>query len=175
MQMLIQILAGTPLWVFALFALLLWLGGRQLTAHHVALGHATMLPFAMTALSIYGLLSVFSHQPVAVLGWAVAAFSTGAFVLRRALPDGVRYDATTRGFHLAGTAVPLILMMGIFFTKYAVSVQVAMHPALANDRVFALCVGVLYGAFSGIFAARGLRLWRLARRGGAAAADTGLA
>ncbi len=166
--MLIQILAGTPLWVFALFALLLWLGGRQLATHHVALRHATMLPFAMTALSVYGVLSVFSHQPVAVLGWAAAALATGAFVLRRALPDAVRYDAATRRFHLAGTAVPLVLMMGIFFTKYAVSVQVAMHPSLANDRVFALCVGMLYGAFSGIFAARGLRLWKLALRRGAA-------
>lgn len=175
MQMLTQALAGTPLWVFALFVLLLWLGGRQLVAHHVALRHATMLPFAMTALSIYGLLSVFSHQPVAVMGWAAAALATGAFVLRRALPEAVRYDATMRRFHLAGTAVPLVLMMGIFFTKYAVSVQVAMHPALANDRAFALCVGVLYGAFSGIFAARGLRLRRLARRGSQAASNVGLA
>jgi len=164
MQMLTQILAGTPTWVFALFALLLWLGGRQLVAHQVNLRRATMLPFAMTGLSIYGLLSVFSHQPVALLGWAVAALMAGLFVLQQALPDSASYDAAQRRIHLAGTAVPLALMMGIFFTKYAVSVQIAMHPSLSNDRVFALCVGALYGAFSGIFAARGLRLWRLARR-----------
>lgn len=67
-------------------------------------------------------------------------------------------------------------MMGIFFTKYVVSVQIAMHPSLADDRVFALCVGALYGAFSGIFAARGLRLWRLsARRAAQATTNAGLA
>jgi fucose 4-O-acetylase-like acetyltransferase len=175
MQMLTQILAGTPFWVFALFALLLWLGGRQLVAHQVNLRRATMLPFAMTALSIYGMLSVFSHQPVALLGWAVAALMTGIVVLQRALPDSARYDAAQRRIHLAGTAVPLALMMGIFFTKYVVSVQIAMHPLLSNDRVFALCVGALYGAFSGIFAARGLRLWRLARRDGRSASSTSLA
>jgi len=175
MQMLTQILAGTPLWVFALFALLLWLGGRQLVAHDIALRRATILPFAMTALSIYGLLSVFSHQPVAVLGWAVAALMTGIAVLQRALPDSTRYDPAARRVHLAGTAVPLAMMMGIFFTKYVVAVQIAMHPPLTGDRVFALCVGALYGAFSGMFAARGLRLWRLARRDGRDASGASLA
>jgi len=175
MHMLTQILAGTPLWVFALFALLLWLGGRQLVAHDIALRRATILPFAMTALSIYGLLSVFSHQPVAVLGWAVAALMTGIAVLQRALPDSTRYDPAARRVHLAGTAVPLALMMGIFFTKYVVAVQIAMHPPLTGDRVFALCVGALYGAFSGMFAARGLRLWRLARRDGRDASGASLA
>lgn len=173
--MLTQILAGTPPWVFALFALLLWLGGRQMVAHHLALRHATILPFAMTALSIYGVMSVFSHRPVALLGWAVAALMTGLFVLQRELPHSARYDAARRRIHVAGTAVPLVLMMGIFFTKYAVSVEIAMHPSLSNDRVFALCVGALYGAFSGIFAARGLRLWRLTRRDGRSPSSAGLA
>lgn len=162
--MLIQILAGTPPWVFALFALLLWLGCRQLLSHRVSLSRVTWMPVAMTALSVHGLLSVFRLQPVAGLGWAAAALAVGFLVLRRPLPDTTRYDAAERRFHLGGSAVPLVLMMGIFFTKYAVGVQVAMHPALPGELAFALCVGVLYGAFSGIFMARGLRLWKLAVR-----------
>lgn len=164
MLMLTQILAGTPPWVFALFALLLWLGGRQLLSHRLSLSRAISMPVAMTALSIYGVLSVFSRQPIAVLGWAAAALAAGFLVLRRPLPDTTRYDAAARRFHLSGTAVPLALMMAIFFTKYTVGVQVAMHPALPGNLSFALCMGVLYGAFSGIFMARGLRLWKLAVR-----------
>lgn len=160
--MLIQILAGTPKWVFALFALLLWLGSRQLLSHRISLTRATLMPVAMTALSVYGVLSVFSHQPVALLGWAVAALAAAAIVLRRRLPANTRYLAAQRRFELGGTAVPLVLMMGIFFTKYAVGVQVAMHPQRSSDLAFALAVGLLYGAFSGTFAGRGLRLWRLA-------------
>lgn len=166
--MLTQILAGTPRWVFALFALLLWLGGRQLLSHRLSLLRATAMPLAMTALSIYGVLSVFSHQPIAGLGWAAAALVAGFVVQQRPLPDSTRYDAATRRFHVGGSAVPLVLMMGIFFTKYAVGVQLAMHPAMADDLTFALCLGVLYGAFSGIFMARGLRLWKLALRRDAA-------
>lgn len=162
--MLIQILAGTPRWVFALFALLLWLSGKQLLSHRLSLARATSMPVAMTALSIYGVLSVFSHQPIAGLGWAAAALVAGFAVLRRPLPATTRYDAAARRFHLGGSAVPLVLLMGVFFTKYTVGVQVAMHPALPGDLAFALCVGVLYGAFSGIFMARALRLWKLAVR-----------
>ena len=110
-----------------------------------------------------------------LLGWAVAALMTGIAVLQRALPDSTRYDPAARRVHLAGTAVPLALMMGIFFTKYVVAVQIVMHPPLTGDRVFALCVGALYGAFSGMFAARGLRLWRLARRDGRDASGASLA
>lgn len=162
--MLFQILAHTPTWVFVLFALLVWLGARQLTATDVGLQRSMLMPAAMTMLSLYGVLSVFSHRPIAALGWAVAAALAGWLVLRRPLPAGTRYDAANRRFHLGGSAVPLVLMMAIFFTKYAVGVQVAMHPALAADSLFALGIGTLYGAFSGIFAGRGLRLWRLALR-----------
>ena len=63
---------------------------------------------------------------------------------------------------MPGSAVPLALMMGIFFTKYAVGVTLGMHLAQANDVSFALAVSALYGAFSGVFAGRAARLWRLA-------------
>ena len=162
--MLLQILAHTPTWVFAVFALLLWLGGRQLRANRIGLPRSAVMPVAMTGLSLYGVLSVFSHQPVAALAWGAAALVAGFVVAQRTAPAGTRYDAATRSFHLPGSAVPLALMMGIFFTKYAVGVQVALHPALANDAAFALGVSALYGAFSGMFAGRALRLWALARR-----------
>jgi hypothetical protein len=55
-------------------------------------------------------------------------------------------------------------MMGIFFTKYAVGATLAMHPEIRHDAAFALAVPLMYGLFSGIFAGRALRLWKLAMR-----------
>jgi len=52
-------------------------------------------------------------------------------------------------------------MMGIFFTKYAVGVTLALQPALARDLPVALALSAVYGAFSGVFLARAARLWRL--------------
>ncbi len=159
MQMLTQILAHTPRWVFALFALLVWLGAKQLFSGSVSLTRVALLPIAMTGLSVYGVLSGFGDSPMALMAWAGAASLMLWTVLQRPLPAATRYDAAARRFHIAGSAVPLALMMGIFFTKYAVGVLLVMHPELKHQMGFALGISALYGGFSGIFAARALRLW----------------
>ncbi len=162
--MLLQILSSTPKWVFGLFALLLWLGARQLIASRVSLMRITIMPVAMTGLAVYGVLSAFGESPGALVGWAVAAVSIAALVLQMPLPATTRYDAATRSFQVAGSIVPLALMMGLFFTKYVFGVALAMHPELAHQHDLALGIGTLYGAFSGVFTGRGIRLWRLAMR-----------
>jgi hypothetical protein len=56
----------------------------------------------------------------------------------------------------------MLLILGIFLTKYGVGITLAMQPGMARDGLFTLAVGGLYGLFSGIFAGRAARLWRLA-------------
>ena len=162
--MLTQIFLHTPKWVFVLFAALVWLGAKQLFANSVGLGRVTVMPIVMTGLSIFGVTSAFGDSPTALLAWAATALVALTLVLQRGLPASTRYAPASRTFHLAGSAVPLALMMGIFFTKYAVGVLLAMHPELSRQSGFALGIGALYGVFSGIFAARSLRLWKLAIR-----------
>jgi len=52
--------------------------------------------------------------------------------------------------------------MGIFFTKFAVGVQLALHPDLVHRAGFAVAASMIFGAFAGLFLGRTLRLWRLA-------------
>jgi hypothetical protein len=162
--MLMQIILHTPKWVFAVFFLLLWIGAKQLLSNSVGLTRVTLMPVAMGALSVYGVVSVFGDSFGALLGWAAAAVAMLALVLQRPLPATTCYDAAQRQFHLAGSPVPLMLMMGIFLTKYVVGATLAMHPELRHGAVFGLAIPVLYGAFSGVFAARAVRLWKLAIR-----------
>ena len=162
--MLLQIITHTPAWVFVVFALLLALGCQQLFARSVGVRRMTLIPVAMAIFSLYGVFSAFAATPLALGGWLIAAVVATLLVLPRALPDSTRYDAASRRFHVSGSAVPLMLMMGIFFTKYVVGVQLAMHPERATHLNFALAVAVLYGAFAGIFMGRALRLWKLAMR-----------
>ena len=49
-------------------------------------------------------------------------------------------------------------------------VQLAMEPGLVHHRAFAFAVTAVYGALSGLFAARTLRMLRLTRTAGAAVA-----
>jgi len=67
--MIMQILSGTPKWVFVLFAALLWLGVQQMLPRRVGLNRATLLPLAMTGLSLYGVASAFGGLPLALLTW----------------------------------------------------------------------------------------------------------
>ena len=154
--MLIQIITHTPTWVFGLLALLLWLGGRQLRAGQVSLVRMAVMPVAMASLSVYGVWSAFGGTPLAALAWALALLLSPA--------TGARYHPESRSFSMPGSALPLALMMGIFFTKYAMGVALVMHPGLAQDAAVALPVSALYGAFSGGFVARALRLWQLVLR-----------
>ncbi len=160
--MLLQILIHTPKWVFALFALLLALGIQQLFDRRVSLARATITPVVMTALSVSGVVSAFGAASAALVVWSLATVAVAAVSLRRPVRASTRFDATTRSFLVAGSALPMAMMMGIFCTKYAVGIGMAFHPELAMNAGFALAISTLYGAFSGIFAARLLALWRLA-------------
>ena len=160
--MLMQILLHTPRWVFALFLVLLVAGLSQLAGRSIGWRRVAVLPLVFITLSLLGVVSAFAQQPLALLAWLAALGSTAVVVAARPLPDGSSFDPASRRFHVPGSAVPLALMMGIFFTKYAVGVSLSVTPALALSASFALPVGAAYGAMSGIFLGRALRLWRLA-------------
>ena len=52
--MLLQILANTPKWVFALFAALLWLGLNQLLTRRLGLSRITLLPSRYLGQLVWG-------------------------------------------------------------------------------------------------------------------------
>jgi len=162
--MMLRILTNTPTWVWGLLAALLALGISQMFTRTAGLARVMLLPAAMTGLALYGIVSAFGAAPATLLAWCTAAALALPALLARPMPAGIRYDTATRRFTLPGSALPLLLILGIFLTKYAVGATLAMQPTLANESVFTLTVAVLYGLFSGIFLGRALRLWRLAKR-----------
>jgi len=169
-QMLGPVLKHTPTWVWGLLAALMALGLSQVRTRSVSLARVALLPIAMTGLALWGAVSAFGGSsqfgPV-LLAWLAAAAAALAAVAPFAPPAGSRYDPATRSFHLPGSWIPLLLILGVFLTKYIVGVELAMQPSLAHDGQYTLVVGTLYGAFSGLFSGRAIRLWRLAARPGA--------
>lgn len=163
--MIIQILSNTPPWVWALLAALTWLGLSQARARTASLARITVMPVAMTGLSLWGTVSAFGGSPMfgyVMLAWMFAAAAMMAVVAPMKVPAGTTYDAQSRAFAMPGSWAPMLLILGIFLTKYAVGVTLAMQPGMARDGLFTLAVGGLYGLFSGVFAGRAARLWRLA-------------
>ena len=159
--MLYQIVAHTPTWVWILLTALLGLGLSQVATRTVSLQRMTAMPLAMVGLSLYGTVSAFGAELQVLLVWLAGTGLMAALVMQRPLAPATRYDDWTGRFTVPGSWVPLLLILGIFATKYTVGVSSAMHPALAQDDGFRLGFTALYGAFSGIFLARAARLWRL--------------
>jgi hypothetical protein len=57
-----------------------------------------------------------------------------------------------------------VLLLGLFLFRYSVGLTLAIIPALAGDTGVAGFVGLVYGAFSGVFLARALAVWRAVRQ-----------
>jgi len=161
--MFLQILSRTPSWVFVVLALLLAYGLTQLRSRQMALRRIVGVGVAMVLLGGFGVASAFGAAPLLLLAWGLAAAAVLALVLRIPLAAAARYDAASRRIHVPGSVVPLVLLMGIFLIKFGVGVALAIHPELTAQAGFALTVALLYGAFSGIFAGRAARLWKLAQ------------
>ena len=124
--MFIQILKGTPPWVFVLFFALLALGYLQSRPRVVSPARLAILPAFFIAYSLYGVASAFGGDTPHLLAWASgigAAVLLGGMFGRRA---GARWDAAAQAFHVPGSWVPLALMMTVFFARYAIAVTMAM-------------------------------------------------
>lgn len=159
------IISRTPVWVGGLLVGLVLLGLSQVKTRQASLTRLLITPTVMTILALYSMVSAFgaNGQLTGVLSmWTVATGATLLLLARLPVPRGTRYDLQRKQFHLAGSWVPLVMILGIFLTKYIVGIETAMDPSLSRDPVFALTVSGLYGAFSGVFIARTLRLVRMA-------------
>jgi hypothetical protein len=164
-QMLGSVLKNTPVWVWGLLAALIWLGLTQVRARTASLKRIVIFPVAMTLMALVSMATSFGNSPTigyVMLAWLVAAGAMVALIGSTSAPAGTSYDATTRTFAMRGSWVPMVIILGIFLTKYVVGVETAMNPGLARDGEYTLIVGALYGVFSGVFAGRAARLLRLA-------------
>jgi hypothetical protein len=101
-------------------------------ARKASLTRVVTLPVAMGGLSLYGTVSAFGSAPTVLLPWALAMGTVLAISLRQSAPAAARFNATRREFDLPGSWVPMVLILGIFLTKYAVGVATAMQPAPAR-------------------------------------------
>jgi len=159
--MLIQILKGTPTWVFVLFFALLAIGYLQSRPRTVTAARLAILPAAFIGFSLYGVVASFGPRPTELLAWASGI---GASVLlgRAFKPGaGARWIDSSRSFHVPGSWIPLALMMAVFFARYAITARMAMRPALAHLPVFAILASLAYGLLSGMFLARALGILAL--------------
>ncbi len=161
--MLLEILKRTPAWVFVLFVVLMALGCFYRKPRVIARRKVAILPLAMILLSLYGVLSAFGVSVIGIVVWLVGV--EFAVLLNHVFPaaQGVKYSAASQSLSIPGSWMPLALMMAIYFTRYGVAVALARKSVPADLPVFIASVSFIYGFLSGLFFARALVMWRIAK------------
>lgn len=151
--MLIQIVTHTPLYVWAILALLVYRGVVATRDREMEIRKLFIIPVIMLALSLHDIIAKFGTAFLPLSAWACGAAlvmllvlkSSGAAISAGDVPGSVRVH---------GSWVPLAMMMAIFFTKYATAVTLAIRPQIRYDALFSIAVCTLFGVFSGYFLGR---------------------
>lgn len=162
--MIVQILAHTPIWVYATFFVLLVFGLIQTRTRTVRKLPALLLPAGMLALSLAGIYTSFGLATIPLVAWGMAltmATAVGSTFFR---DKRIHCKATDDAFFIPGSWVPLVVMMSIFATKYVYAV---MHAYNAEGIATPMVIGALsavYGLLSGYFSSRAITLLTLAQQ-----------
>jgi len=156
------ILQHAPSWVWGLLAALLALGLAQTQPRRISLRRVALLPAAMLAWSLWGVVSGFDSA-LALGAWTLGVLGAASATTGLGTPCEARWQAGERRFELPGSWVPLALIAALFCVKFAVGASLAQHPLLRADAVFAAGASLAFGAFGGVFAGRALALLRLVR------------
>jgi hypothetical protein len=167
-DMLGQIIANTPWWVWALLAFLIYRGMIASVDREIPLRRTFIIPLVMLALSLQGIASGFGASPGAALGWLASMLAVSLLTWHFSSDDKLAALPQRGAIFQPGSWTPLLLMMAIFITKYVVAVLLAIHPAYRHDALFAVAICALYGAFNGIFIGQLLRIMAVYRRAGTA-------
>lgn len=132
-----RILAGTPLWVWAVLLLLVALGARRLRPKRTHLLVAALAPTAFTVWSLSGVAGATRLGPASlVIGVWAAALVVGALTVK--LHRGPSIEHLGGGvFAFPATAVPLLQYLTVFAIRYALGVAAALDPASAFAYGFA--------------------------------------
>ncbi|MGL9622562.1 hypothetical protein QRQ56_31790 [Bradyrhizobium sp. U531] len=147
MTMAYQILIHTPVWVFVLFAYLVWQGIQAMRPRTTPIWRALILPvvFIVWGASRIG----FGHQDGAgpLIAWIAAALALLPLGVLTPRPFDV--DHRTGEIIRPGSVFALIRNLVVFSLQYAVGVISAID---AGDRAFAIMFGrAVSGATAGYF------------------------
>lgn len=156
--MIVQVLAHTPVWVYALFFALLVFGLMQTRTRSVGKIPALLLPAGMIALSLAGINSSFGLRPIPMLAWggALTIAAVVGYIFFR--DKRIHYKATDGKFFIPGSWIPLAVIMAIFFAKYVHAVMSSFNAEVVSTPMFIAALSAVYGLLSGYFASRGVNL-----------------
>ncbi|SNS30342.1 hypothetical protein SAMN05216374_0731 [Tardiphaga sp. OK246] len=142
-----RILTNTPIWVFALLALLIWLGSLSLRPRKTPLRRLLIVPMVFLLMGLSRL--IFAGGQLHLIGaWLAAAIVMAAVALWIG-PGETTVDRQDGTILRPGSWLPLIRNLSVFLLQYAVAVATAMK--LGSGAAVPLIGQLVSGACAGYF------------------------
>jgi hypothetical protein len=171
MDILVQILAHVPWWVFALFAYLVMRGVKARRPGETTLLKLAVVPGLLLLMGLNELWHLFGFALPEALVWLAglaAGVGIGSWILRRA---PITVDRARGIIHRPADLTVLPLVLVIFVVKFAFGMMAAVAPDLLQQPLFRFLDIGSSGLFGGIFLGK-FRVYGLhALRARPAAAD----
>lgn len=147
-------LINTPWWVYVIFFYLLKVGLSARQTREVSLIKLFIVPALMTVLSIETFYQSGDFTLLNTLAWLASigvGTAFGWWFMRKLAFEIQREQKTVR---LPGTWMTLIVLMIIFWSKYAFGYALGMEPSLARNLTFTLSMLTVSGLFTGFLLGR---------------------
>lgn len=129
--MMLDILRGTPPWVFVLFAYLVWIGAQRLRPAVRDVRRIAIAPAIFIVWGLAGLAGRSAPPSLTLAHWLVGAVLGAA--LGAAMKQSLQTDHARRRVLQAASAVPLLRNIAIFGAHYLLNVAAALQPAARAD------------------------------------------
>jgi uncharacterized protein DUF6622 len=146
----VTVIVHTPLWVWPLYVLLLFLGVQRTRDSAVALWRVLPLPLVVTLLAIVSLIVAGLGALPAIL----AGLVIGGAIGWQLEPRGDTHRLPDSKIWLRGEWWTFALIVVILVFRYAINVAPVLNPALYPDPVWHFGTLFLSAALSGVFLGR---------------------
>jgi hypothetical protein len=158
-MMLIGIVTGTPVWVWAVLAYGIYMGIRALGRRQVSLWTLGIVPLVFLGISLPQVAAVALTQPLAPVFYGLCAAAgavVGWFFLT---PEPLAVDRSRGTLVISGTWTVLVVFLTVFAVKFTYGTVLVVAPATAAQPGFVSTVFGLSGLATGIVVGRTARLY----------------
>ena len=153
MNMIMELITHTPIYVWALLFFLIMMGLRARKTSIVALKMFVIMPTIFCAWALYAILMRYGTNFSILSFWTISlllGIAVGNLIIRS---YSLRFDKIKRKVEMPGSWMLLILSLSIFCLRYFLGASTAIHPELAQSTEF-LITELLATFVTGIFVGR---------------------
>ena len=145
--MIVAILLNTPLWVFFIFTLLIWLGAFQLRTRSVSIHRIWLTPMVFIVWGLLGLILRNAGSMSSLMPWMAAAIIGALLGLSRR--NTLAIDHVRGIVKRPASVLPLLRNLIVFGVHYGLNIAAAFHPGQHSIMQVDMAVS---GLFAGYFA-----------------------